>query len=287
MPGRHKDVIHALIRLTYGYGHTEDRIAVSQITGLTGIAPRHIRAIMTDLIAWKVIVRKGKRIGRANVLAVQKDYDRWQCGTRGGPVEGTSPRREHPRKGRPAKGTRRGPVQGRGGIPRAGPSKETSPKKERERPASGVPRTSVVSLEGRDWRPEDLVHLLGRKPGTKDEKLLWLDRELEKIVRDARAWFKNGSPDGRAMRAKVEKMIFSYWERRDRATFTPTVPRVREDIEPKAPPPSEADLAAIAVCRKLRKSMRRMPRSEEYAKALEAAGMVEAAKDMRATAVSA
>ncbi len=49
VPGRHQRVFTALIRLTYGYNKTSDRIATSQISRLTDIDRRSITRILQDL----------------------------------------------------------------------------------------------------------------------------------------------------------------------------------------------------------------------------------------------
>ncbi len=274
LPGRHKDVVHSLIRLIYGYGKTTDRVAVSQISDMTGIATRHVRAILSDLEAWNIVFRRGQKLGRANVLGIQKDFDLWTCGMRRGPVQGATPTREVPRKGPPARGRRRGPVQGRGGDPRAGPSKETPPQKERERAGFADPRASVPGFQENGWRAEGLVHLLGRKPGKRSQKVRWLDDELEKIVRDARAAFPKVEPSRAALRAKVEKLVFSYWERRDRSQFTQVLPVRVTEPEEAALPPSKEDLAVVRVCHDLRNKMKpRFPSKKQYAAALAEAGL--------------
>ncbi len=158
---------------------------------------------------------------------------------------------------------------------------------QRERPGSAVPRSCPVVVFGERCRPEDLVHLLGRKPGTQEEKLRWLEGELPKIERDARAAFPKDDPSPAALRAKTEKLVFAYWERRNRSAFTPVLPANDAEVEEKAEPPSDEDLAAMRVCHKLRKKMApRFPTTEDYAVALEAAGMMEAAQGMRGSAAT-
>jgi phage replication O-like protein O len=55
----------AVIRKTYGYRKTMDRISSSQIAELTGIAPQHCRAAIRELKARRVIREGGpKRAGK-------------------------------------------------------------------------------------------------------------------------------------------------------------------------------------------------------------------------------
>jgi phage replication O-like protein O len=116
LPGRHQRVAHALIRLTFGYGKKADRISSGQLAGLTGLAPGKVRDVLSDLVRWGMVERKGSP-GTVSILALVKDFDRWKIAA------------PAPRRGRPANGATRG-----GGAPRKGQT----------RPANGAepaPRT--------------------------------------------------------------------------------------------------------------------------------------------------
>lgn len=64
-------VLHAIIRLTYGFNRKKARISRAQLTHLTGIAPSNVSHTLAKLMARNLIVREGK------YLSVQKDYEQW------------------------------------------------------------------------------------------------------------------------------------------------------------------------------------------------------------------
>jgi phage replication O-like protein O len=77
LPGRHHRVLGALIRLTYGYGKTADRIATSQIASLTCIDRRSVTRILKDLEAGGLIARGPIEPGSSRRIAVVKDFEAW------------------------------------------------------------------------------------------------------------------------------------------------------------------------------------------------------------------
>lgn len=77
IPGRHKDVIACVIRLTYGFNKTRDTIAYSQIADQTGLHVRDVRRSMSDLIEWKILDGKSNGPRRPLTWALVKDFDRW------------------------------------------------------------------------------------------------------------------------------------------------------------------------------------------------------------------
>jgi phage replication O-like protein O len=77
VPGRHHRVVIALIRLTYGYGKTVDRIATSQIADLARIDRRSVTRILSELEAAGMITRGPLEPGRARRMALVKDFDTW------------------------------------------------------------------------------------------------------------------------------------------------------------------------------------------------------------------
>ncbi len=72
-------VVLTVIRKTYGYRKTMDRIAASQISALTGVADTHCRETLRNLKNQGVILEDQGRIG------IQKDYDLWGGRKRSGP----------------------------------------------------------------------------------------------------------------------------------------------------------------------------------------------------------
>ncbi len=78
IPARHFNVLLAVIRLTYGFGKTEDRIALSQIEALTGIDRRNIHATLAGLEAAGMIERDDPGEKRTRRIRVVKDFSRWE-----------------------------------------------------------------------------------------------------------------------------------------------------------------------------------------------------------------
>lgn len=75
-------VMLALIRLTYGYGKTSDRIASSQIGKMTSIEPRNVRKTLDELERLSAIKRSPKTAGRSRSIRVVKDFEKWQTRVR-------------------------------------------------------------------------------------------------------------------------------------------------------------------------------------------------------------
>lgn len=74
-------VILAVVRKTYGYRKTADRLSSSQIAELTMLADTHCRATVRALKANHVLVEHDGKIG------IQKDYERWATAEQGGPKQ--------------------------------------------------------------------------------------------------------------------------------------------------------------------------------------------------------
>lgn len=70
-------VLLVLIRLTYGFGKTEDRIGATQIAERSGIDRRNIGKIIVSLERRGVlrVVRHGT--GRRQTISIVKDFDQW------------------------------------------------------------------------------------------------------------------------------------------------------------------------------------------------------------------
>lgn len=86
MPGRHKDVALAMIRLLYGYNKTEDRIGTTQIAQLVGEADGgNVRRILRDLVSWNVLEVLEKSTARLGPRwHFVKDFERWSIGRTSG-----------------------------------------------------------------------------------------------------------------------------------------------------------------------------------------------------------
>ena len=68
---RHLLVVLAIMRQTYGFNRTMDRISGSQMAELTGVRRNHCNVAVMQLIELKIVKRDGRQIG------IQKDYDQW------------------------------------------------------------------------------------------------------------------------------------------------------------------------------------------------------------------
>lgn len=86
IPGRHKDVAYAMIRLLYGYNRTEDRIAACQVAELVGVQARRARQMLADLESWQMLERVDAPKGRPARWRFVKNYQRWSVSETGDAV---------------------------------------------------------------------------------------------------------------------------------------------------------------------------------------------------------
>jgi phage replication O-like protein O len=91
MPGRHKDVVHAILRLTFGYQRKERPMGPALIRTLVPIDARRIRLILADLEGWGVITRSKGVNGSTPAVAVVKDFETWKLDRGDGTPEKTGP----------------------------------------------------------------------------------------------------------------------------------------------------------------------------------------------------
>jgi len=256
MPARHKDVVHAIYSLTFGWRKTSDVIAVCQIGMLTRIGGRPIRSILADLEQWKVLRRGPVVPGYPRELALNADPETWECHVRPLPEGGPAPVRQgvagrhapvRPgpllyggmplydrvmQRGMPAGG--RNPCRTGTGDPcsQGTPTSSLSKKEEREsrddtRPLE-VPEgdSALLSLWG-DCLPE--------RWGTGPPVVAWLRWHARKILRELRA-DEPRAPDDRVKHlVGARLMAFARAERR------PPTGRPR-----RAGPPPSPDAAAEA-----------------------------------------
>ena len=73
---RQERVYLAILRKTVGFGKESDCLATLQITGMTGIADSHVRAALTKLEAFGMLVR-GKRTANGVFLTPVTDSSKW------------------------------------------------------------------------------------------------------------------------------------------------------------------------------------------------------------------
>lgn len=71
LPSRHKDLWWFVIRKTYGYNKKQDKISLSQFVRGTGIDRSGVCKIIKDLVAWRLLGKKG------SIYAIIKDYSQW------------------------------------------------------------------------------------------------------------------------------------------------------------------------------------------------------------------
>jgi len=107
-------VLFAVIRKTYGYRKTADRLSSKQIAALTLLADTHCRATVRALKAKQVLQEIDGKLG------LQKDYERWgqsepDTPARGGPKQSGPKRSPGPKRSGPkqsAKEDQNGPQKG-------------------------------------------------------------------------------------------------------------------------------------------------------------------------------
>jgi phage replication O-like protein O len=78
-------VFMAIARKTYGWGKTEDKLSVSQLSDMTKISRSHISKVIKRLTNRNMILRNG-------VTGIQKNFDKWVSPKQGIPQMGVSPK---------------------------------------------------------------------------------------------------------------------------------------------------------------------------------------------------
>src|SRR3990167_18530 len=71
LPGRYKDIWWFVVRKTYGFRKKQDKISLSQFVRGTGIDRSSVCKIIKDLVAWRLLAKKG------SIYAIIKDYSQW------------------------------------------------------------------------------------------------------------------------------------------------------------------------------------------------------------------
>lgn len=79
MPATHKEVVLALVRLTYGnYGKKEAPVSLAKFAQLTGRHKVNVKRALTDLIAEGVVRQvKPPSFAASAVYRINKDYEAW------------------------------------------------------------------------------------------------------------------------------------------------------------------------------------------------------------------
>lgn len=75
--GRELSVALAVVRLTYGFQKRSDRIAASQLAGVTGIPAKKIGPLLASLEAKHVLVVERRGSGRIPTIGIDKRTSRW------------------------------------------------------------------------------------------------------------------------------------------------------------------------------------------------------------------
>lgn len=76
MNGNAKDVLSAIIRMTYGWNKAKDRIAGVQIADETGLSEEEVSRAISQLCARKIIIVEGDQ-RKAKIIAVNKNVSEW------------------------------------------------------------------------------------------------------------------------------------------------------------------------------------------------------------------
>lgn len=76
LPGRHFQVMLAMVRQLYGFNRSEDRIASSQIAAMTGLDVRNVRGVLADLVE-SGLLQCEALAGRTPLYRIQKDHEQW------------------------------------------------------------------------------------------------------------------------------------------------------------------------------------------------------------------
>lgn len=145
LPGRHLQVLLAVIRATYGWGVPYGPVTQSDLARATGIDRRDVHKIVRDLRVRRIL-EAGKDLATGRrVLRIQKDFDLWTASWRGDfpacvdagklPVQGPT---------RP--GSSAGPDAGRG----AGPDAGTTAGPDAGTPPTSSERKKETSKKGRE-----------------------------------------------------------------------------------------------------------------------------------------
>lgn len=231
MPGVHKDVLLAVIRLTYGFNKAEDRLAVGQIIRIVQRDGRAVDRAIRDLERWNVLtITRPVGVRGLNTFRVQKDFDAWTIGrTENADMKAAASahtRRTHPGAGTPVHapppgagtGVHAPPPPGAGtpSHPGAGAplqrQKDTSSKDRRTLPSGEAPDGAALATSG---DPARWVHVLGREPGGFEEKLAWVERELPLLEAKAIAEHPGETKDARKQRnARIRSLVITHWRNR-------------------------------------------------------------------------
>lgn len=208
IPGRHLQVMLTVMRFTYGFNKTKDRISVGQISAATSIDRRSVRRIMADLEAWQMLEIHGAKQGRAGELSVQKDYDKWAVRT--------PARIQHGGCGPPQHG---GCAPGGCGPPTKGleppGTKGLEPPYQRQKTSSKDSVADEPASATQSPRVDGFIRMLkGKVPTglngeTWDTPTAWFEHHRELII--AEAQLKAKCDDGPQFQRAFKSVMLRFW----------------------------------------------------------------------------
>jgi phage replication O-like protein O len=250
LPGRHQRVVLSIMRLTYGYGKTKDRIAASQVAALTQLDPRSVQTILADLRK-RGLLSQTPAVGKPSVWRVVKDYDRWAS-------PHTASAETHPecRRSGGASAETRGTASAHTHHQR---KKETLPKKKTHllRDAWCACREAAAGY-GKQWRDltpareQIMAARLREHPGRGPEILVHAIHGYVKLLnRDGFDWRVHLAPETIYRASKFPKYLEAWEEKHDREKFEETLehdgqaPLNPEQLEATTKHPSFASMGDV------------------------------------------
>lgn len=79
LPGEARQVLDTVIRQTYGYGRSQDRLALSQISAATGLNRFAASRALAKLRAMRIVeVTKNGNKFDPNTIKINKDWEKWR-----------------------------------------------------------------------------------------------------------------------------------------------------------------------------------------------------------------
>lgn len=77
VPGEVRQIFDAILRKTYGYNKSEDKIANTQIIELTGLTKGNVSRGLSKLITHRLVIKADNFSKDGKTLGINKDYDKW------------------------------------------------------------------------------------------------------------------------------------------------------------------------------------------------------------------
>jgi len=77
LTGREFRLVHAIVRITYGYGKAADRIGATQLAAATGIDRRNVQKVLASLERRNVVAIRRHGDRKRHAVSIVKDFERW------------------------------------------------------------------------------------------------------------------------------------------------------------------------------------------------------------------